>query len=252
MPADHQDDDLKSIYRALAEGRITEDAAQAAEEAVHARRAARDRIAAPPASRPALSRRRRREKVFGAGRPRPMDRNAKTRIMHLARALTHRTEPGKHYGVITAKAVGVLEALLWGFHNARSGLCFPSYERIAEAAHCARSTVYEAIAALEAAGLLTWVNRLKRVREWAPGLPGVGATRVRVLRTSNAYAFADPGNSSKSDFPSGTSIQVPIPLFASDAGAAKGLAERLTGGDVGASRRGQSPPSGETGDLTCG
>ena len=37
----------------------------------------------------------RREKVFGDGRPRPLDRNAKARIMHLARALMHRTEPGK-------------------------------------------------------------------------------------------------------------------------------------------------------------
>jgi len=32
------------------------------------------------------------------------------------------------------------EALLWGFHNAQSGLCFPSYEKIADRAGCARST----------------------------------------------------------------------------------------------------------------
>ena len=63
--------------------------------------------------------RRRREKVFGDGRPRPLDRNA--------------------------KALAVLEALLWGFHNARSGLCFPSYEKIADRAGCARSTVAEAL-----------------------------------------------------------------------------------------------------------
>jgi hypothetical protein len=50
---------------------------------------------------------------------------------------------------LTAKALVVLEALLWAFHNARSGLCFPSYEKLAEAAHCARSTVAEAIKALE-------------------------------------------------------------------------------------------------------
>jgi hypothetical protein len=37
----------------------------------------------------------------------------------------------------------VLQALLWGFHAAKSGLCFPSYEKIAEAAQCARSTVGE-------------------------------------------------------------------------------------------------------------
>jgi hypothetical protein len=28
----------------------------------------------------------------------------------------------------------MLQALLWGFHNSRSGCCFPSYERIAEQA----------------------------------------------------------------------------------------------------------------------
>jgi Helix-turn-helix domain len=81
-----------------------------------------------------------------------MDRNAKARIMRLARARMRRTEPGKHYGVITAKALAVLEALLWGFHNAKSGLCYPSLERIAAAAGCARSAVHEAIKALEAAG----------------------------------------------------------------------------------------------------
>jgi Helix-turn-helix domain len=37
----------------------------------------------------------------------------------------------------------VLHALLWGFHNSRSGVCFPSYERIAEKAGVARSTVAE-------------------------------------------------------------------------------------------------------------
>ena len=58
--------------------------------------------------------------------------------MVLARALMHRTGEGKHYGVLTAKFVAVLGALLWGFHNAASGRCFPSYERIAEKADCAR------------------------------------------------------------------------------------------------------------------
>lgn len=51
----------------------------------------------------------RREKVLGDGRPRPLDRNAKARIMILARALLRRTEKGKAYGAITAKAFDVLE-----------------------------------------------------------------------------------------------------------------------------------------------
>jgi hypothetical protein len=95
----------------------------------------------------------RREKMFGEGRLRPLDRNAKVRVMTLARALSHRTEKGKAYGAVTAKFLAVLDALLWGFHNAVTGRCFPSYERIAERARCARSTVYEAISALERVGL---------------------------------------------------------------------------------------------------
>ena len=82
--------------------------------------------------------------------------------------------------------------LLWAFHNAKSGLCFPSYEKIAEAAGCARSTVAEAIKALADAGVLSWVNRIKRVREAAPDLFDGHGWRWRVIRTSNAYNFRDP------------------------------------------------------------
>ena len=101
---------------------------------------------------------------------------------------------------LTAKAVAVLEALLWAFHNAKNGLCFPSYETIAEAAHCARSTVAEALHALEDAGVLTWVQRIKRVREPCPDLLGDNGWRWRVLRTSNSYAFTDPSRRRSADF----------------------------------------------------
>ena len=116
--------------------------------------------------------------------------------------------------------MAVLGALLWGFHNAQSGRCFPSYERIAEKADCARSTVYEAIHALEAAGILTWVNRIARIREWGPDLFGRAQNRWRVIRTSNAYTFVDPKPgaqppiSSKSELPTGTEGQESFPLAA--------------------------------------
>ena len=93
---------------------------------------------------------------------------------------------------------------------------FPSYEKIAEAAGSARSTVAEAIKALEDAGILSWVNRLKRVTEASRDFFGQRIRKTRVLRTSNGYAFIDPkggqhpvssGNSSKSDFPTGTPTQ---------------------------------------------
>ena len=133
---------------------------------------------------------RRREKLFGNGRPRALDRNAKVRIINLARCLSRRTEKGKAYGQITAKAIAVLEALLWSFHNAKSGLCFPSYERIAEAADCARSTVAEAIKALEDAGILSWVNRLKRVFEASRDLFGHRIRKTRVIRNVRSIVSA--------------------------------------------------------------
>ena len=148
-----------------------------------------------------------RPRVFGDGKPLPLDRNAKARIMFLARAISRKREPGHAYGPITAKGLAVLEALLWTFHNSRSGLCFPSYEAIAAAAGCARSMVKPLLDALEAAGILSWVNRITRTR----GLVG-GRPAWRVVTTSNAYRFLDPGQpaprpASKSDFRTGTNLQ---------------------------------------------
>ena len=97
----------------------------------------------------------RREKVFGPGRAVPLDRNAKCRIQVCARAWTARNrQPGQHKGPITRAFLEVLQALLWGFHNAHTGRCFPSYEGIAKRAGCARSTVAEALKVLEWAGVL--------------------------------------------------------------------------------------------------
>jgi hypothetical protein len=156
----------------------------------------------------------RREKVFGPGRAVPLDRNAKARILAYARAWTARhRQPGQHKGPITRAFLDVLRALLWGFQNSRSGLCFPSYERIAEAAGCARSTVAEALKALEWAGVLTWQNRITRILVRERDLFGQWASRWRVIRTSNAYVFSDPKpqlagvSACKSEIPPGTQNQ---------------------------------------------
>jgi hypothetical protein len=136
----------------------------------------------------------------------PLDRNAKARIAAYARAWDrqHR-QSGQRGGALGRAALDVLGALLWIFHNARSGHCFPSYERIADKAGCARSTVAEAIKALEFAGVLTWQNRIVRVRERCRDLWGREGWRWRVIRTSNAYVFRDPA--SKSDQRTGTPDQ---------------------------------------------
>jgi helix-turn-helix protein len=137
--------------------------------------------------------RRPREKVFGPGRAVPLDRNAKARIAAYARAWSARNrQPRQHRGPITRAFLDVLQALLWGFHNSRSGCCFPSYEAIAAKAECNRDTVYEALKALEWAGVLTWQNRITRILVRERDLFGQWASRWRVIRTSNAYVFRDP------------------------------------------------------------
>ena len=101
-------------------------------------------------------------------------------------------EPVKNRGPITRAFLEVLEALLWGFHNARDGRCFPSYETIAAKAECARSTVAEALKALEWAGVLTWQHRIARIQVRERDLFGQWASGWRVIRTSNAYVLRDP------------------------------------------------------------
>jgi hypothetical protein len=66
------------------------------------------------------------------------------------------------------------------------------YETIAERARCNRDSVYEAIKALEAADVLTWLNRITRIRVKEPDLLGQLVARWQIIRTSNAYVFRDP------------------------------------------------------------
>ena len=129
-----------------------------------------------------------------------------------ARRARHR-QPRQNRGPITRAFLEVLEALLWGFHNVRSGRCFPSFEAIAARAECNRDTVYEALKALEWAGVLTWQNRIALIQVRERDLFGRWASRWRVIRTSNAYVFRDPlarpagVPASKSENPSGTKNQ---------------------------------------------
>lgn len=135
----------------------------------------------------------RRDKLFGQGRAVPLDREAKAKLMHRARALVRTRK-------ITGKTYVVFETLLYGFHNAVSGHCFPSYETLAKSAGCARSTIALAVQLLEASGLLTWHNRISRIR--TQGL-------IRVVRTSNAYQFPSLAQeSSKSETRTGTSVKI--------------------------------------------
>lgn len=187
-----------------------------------------------------------REKVFGSGAGAPLDRNAKARIVAYAKAWSAKhKQPRQHRGPLTRAFMEVLEALLWGFHNSRDGRCFPSYEAIADKAGCNRDTVYEALKALEFAGVLSWVNRITRQRTYVRDLFGQWVATWRIIRTSNAYSFRDPlpsrtpanlGQSSKSENPLGTQIQDfnPSPPPAIDPETELGKALKRLGDTLGA------------------
>jgi hypothetical protein len=102
-----------------------------------------------------------------------LSRHEKLRVQASARAWNESCDP---WDRLSRGTMDVLRVLLWEFHNARTGRCFPSYERIAEAAHCARSTVGKALKALRRAGLLAWRHRVKAIGRL-------------ILRSSNAYTF---------------------------------------------------------------
>jgi hypothetical protein len=72
----------------------------------------------------------------------------------------------------------------------------PNLREYRRGVSCVRSTVAEAIKALEDAGIMSWTQRIKRVRERCSDLLGDNGWRWRVLRTSNAYNFRDPGGPS--------------------------------------------------------
>jgi hypothetical protein len=111
----------------------------------------------------------------------PLTRDQKAWVLHQARQYNARhKQPGQHIGPLTRTTLEVLRVLLFAFHNTTSGRCDPSYRAIARAAACCVDTVGEAIAALEAAGILRWVHGLVRRL--------VGGVR-RVERTSNRYNF---------------------------------------------------------------
>ena len=103
----------------------------------------------------------RRAKLFTDGKQTPIDRNDRARVMCLA-------EVARRKGEITRAAVDILRALLFTFANLTDGRCFPSYERLAEAAGCVPRTVGRCLPDLEAAGFGD-VGKWDSAREGARG-----------------------------------------------------------------------------------
>jgi len=152
--------------------------------------------------------RRSRQKTFTVIGSR-LDRNGRARLLTSARALSRRQRTQHHDGpTISRAALDVLAALVW-HHNSDTGFCYPSYERLSQAAGCSRSTVALCLRALEWSGLLHWAHRIDRVREACTDLFGRRTWRWRVVRRSNCYLLRDPLRS-KSDFRTGTRTDLVI------------------------------------------
>jgi hypothetical protein len=172
-----------------------------------------DALAAPKGNRHARRAYRHVEKTFSREPVTKLTEEQRRAIMEKAWAIADAREPGKHSGPLTLKDVRVLQKLLWQFHNKKNGWCFPSYELIAKAAHCAVSTVALAIQRLKECGLLTWTQGIKRatVTEFSQ-LLGEWIKRKRVFRASNRYRpipQEKPKRPSKSDYRSGRTDQGP-------------------------------------------
>jgi hypothetical protein len=127
---------------------------------------------------------------FGPPERRRLDRNLVAKILFLAEALDRRTRAkGQHGGLLKAKGLDVLRALLRRFYSHRDGTCFPSYDAIAEAAGCCRATVAAKLRILEQLGIVETIRR-KIVASFTSR-----AHRVRfdvAVQTSNSYRFNIP------------------------------------------------------------
>jgi hypothetical protein len=115
---------------------------------------------------------------------RPLDRNQRARILHLAESLERRTKVvGGRNGVLGYVGVAVLKALLFQFNRGIDGMCCPSYTVLQAATGLCRQSIARALQRLEAAGILRITRRL--IRETIDG--------VMICRQgSNLYAIGEP------------------------------------------------------------
>jgi hypothetical protein len=126
----------------------------------------------------------------------PLDNASKYRILAQLKPLLRKSQKFKHYGLITDKVYEVARTLLLDFHNSKTGLCYPSIGRIAQAANCSDWLVKKALRLLEMIGLVVRYNRNTIAWLWDEGTQRY---RNRWIRTSNCYVFnAEFGKGEKS------------------------------------------------------
>lgn len=123
-----------------------------------------------------------------------LDRNARARLWVIAQSMERITKKkGARNGCLGAIGLTVLNCLLFGFLNAKSGRCDPSYEALMKKTGLCRQSITNAIDRLESSGLVTVTRRMMRFLE-----NGI----VVVRQISNAYVLADPAIVTIPDRPS--------------------------------------------------
>jgi hypothetical protein len=138
---------------------------------------------------------RRREVIFGLPDPQPRSQEMRRQWRAALREYNVKHKRGRqHIGPLTRTTLDVADAV--ASFGATSGVCTPSYETMAAAVvkgGCCRASVYRALKALEEAGFIDWLNRIKRqmVKEM-DDLLGHACAVIKVVRTSNAYRFLNP------------------------------------------------------------
>jgi hypothetical protein len=127
---------------------------------------------------------------------RPLDRNARAKVLFLAEKLERRTKaPGRRNGALGYIGLAVLRALIVQFAHARTGLCCPSYLALMTATGLCRQAIADALARLEATGLVKIVRRLVRetITRTSP-ITGQVEAITTTVQGSNLYAFLQPQN----------------------------------------------------------
>ena len=101
----------------------------------------------------------------------PMSRKEKAKLYHEARRWERGSAASRRgacfkvstQGRLGRSGIDVYRALLFDFHNEKSGRCDPSYRTIAEKVGCCVRTVARALARLKIAGLIDWLPRCSPV-----------------------------------------------------------------------------------------
>jgi len=126
---------------------------------------------------------------------RPLDRNARARILVLAEALERRTKPvGRRGGQLGYIGLQVLRILLFTFMNRTTGLLCPSYRALQDRTGLCRQSIAQGLARLERTGILKIARRL--CRQWVDRINPVTGQSEHYLGTTQAtslYSVREPG-----------------------------------------------------------